>query len=266
MIGTITIPEVAHDTEEDEYVVRLLRFLSLHISTDSPQFEIDVTEPTSSKDAVKTVIRTDLLPQLRTSLHRLGPALIAEHGKDIQHAPGTGPSSGTNTPLSKSTSTAVPSVAKPSVPATSNAGAHTRPSVNTSTLTSTAEFRTSAAELYATFTDPGRLAALTRSPPTLFEGARPGARFALFGGGVTGSYETLEPPRRIVQRWRLAHWPEGHYSGLELVFDQNDVDHVTVMRVAWDAVPVGEEDSTRDKWGEYYVRSLKTVFGFGTIL
>ena len=49
-------------------------------------------------------------------------------------------------------------------------------------------------------------------------------------------------------------------------FDQNDVDHVTVMRVTWEGVPVGQEDVARRNWGEYYVRSIKTTFGFGTVL
>ena len=38
-------------------------------------------------------IRNKLVPQLRTRLRKLGPALIAEHGKDIQHAPDSNPSS-----------------------------------------------------------------------------------------------------------------------------------------------------------------------------
>ena len=129
-------------------------------------------------------------------------------------------------------------------------------------VSSTAEFRTSAAELFTTFTDPGRIAAFTRSPPTVWEGAKEGGKFALFGGGVSGEYLSLKEPTQIKQKWRLEHWPQGHFSGLTLDFDQNNVDAVTNMRVSWDKVPVGEEDSTKEKWGEYYVRSLKTTFGY----
>lgn len=226
-----------------------------------------MTDATNSKETVKVLVRSQILPQLRTALRKLAPALISEHGKAIQHAPGSGPSSGISTPLSTTTSSsAAQALAKPSKTTISSGGSQGASRVNTSVLTSTTEFRTTATELFTTFTDVGRLTALTRSPPTKFEGAHPGGHFALFGGGVTGWYESLEAPRRIVQRWRLAHWPAGHHSRLELDFDQNDVDHVTVMRVTWDAVPVGEGDSTKGKWGEYYVRSLKTVFGYGTIL
>ena len=88
-----------------------------------------------------------------------------------------------------------------------------------------------------------------------------GGKFELFGGNVSGEFTALEKPIKIVQKWRLAQWAEGHYSKLEIVFDQNDTDAVTVMRVHWDGVPVGQEDVTKRNWGEYYVRSIKTTFG-----
>ena len=79
---------------------------------------------------------------------------------------------------------------------------------------------------------------------------------------MSGEYVSLKEPTQIVQQWRLAHWPPGHFSKLTLTFDQDNVNSVTQMRVEWTGVPVGEEDSTRAKWEEYYVRSLKTTFGF----
>ncbi|OCL15177.1 Aha1domain family protein [Glonium stellatum] len=247
--GTITIPEVAHDTEEDEYV-----------------FEIDIYSDASSKQPVKDLVRSEIVPQLRTHLQKLGPALIAEHGRDIQHAPGSNPSSGFSTPkyISNTSINKSSSESKPTSAATQS---NTKGSlVNVVTLTDSAEFRTTAAELYQTFTDPSRLAAFTRSPPTAFTGATPGGRFELFGGNVSGEYTVLEEPTKIVQKWRLAQWPEGHFSTLSIQFDQNDVDAVTVMRVEWEGVPAGQEEPTKRNWGEYYVRSIKTTFGFGTVL
>ena len=272
VIGTITIPEVAHDTEEDEYVVRSLLSTPNEVSSVREaygtdifiQFDIDTSSLDASKQPVKDLVRTDIVPQLRKALAKLAPALVAEHGKDIQHAPGSGPPTGYTTPTTKTTSSsAAQTLAKTSskLAHDSGAGASNGPKVNAVPVNTSSEFRTSAAELFTTFTDPQRIAAFTRSPPTVFEGAKPGGKFSLFGGGVSGEYVSLSEPKQIVQKWRLANWPQGHYSTLTIDFDQNDVDAVTVMRVKWDGVPVGEEEVTEGKWGEYYVRSLKTTFG-----
>jgi activator of HSP90 ATPase len=133
--------------------------------------------------------------------------------------------------------------------------------VNTTTVTNTEEFRAPASEVYKTFTDPQRITAFTRAAPKLWEGAKKGGKFELFGGNVSGEYLELEEPTKIVQSWRLEQWPKDHYSRLEICLDQNDVDNVTVMRVTWTGVPVGQEDVTKRNWGEYYVRSIKQTFG-----
>ncbi|KAL6882775.1 activator of Hsp90 ATPase [Trichoderma longibrachiatum] len=241
--GNITIPEIAHDTEEDDYV-----------------FEIDIFSESKEKQPVKDLVRSKLVPQLRKEFQKLAGALITEHAKDIQHAPGSNPSSGFSTPRT------LPQAAPKA--GTQTPTSHTSSSgvVNTVTVRDDQEFRTTAEELYQTFVDPQRLAAFTRSPPKVFEGAKPGGKFELFDGNVSGEYLELEKPKKIVQSWRLNQWPAGHYSKLNIEFDQNDVDHVTVMRVTWEGVPVGQEDVTRRNWGEYYVKSIKQTFGFGTIL
>lgn len=241
--GTITVPELAHDTEEDEYV-----------------FDIDIYSDATSKTPVKDLVRSKLVPQLRKEFTKLGPALIAEHGKDIQHAPGSSPASGVTTPKLH-----VPS-SGPSQASATSASTTSASTVNTTTVTDTEEFRAPASELYQTFTDPQRIAAFTRASPRLFEGAKKGGKFELFGGNVSGEYLELIEPTKIVQSWRLDQWPKGHFSRLEISFDQNDVDNVTVMRVTWSGVPIGQEEVTKRNWMEYYVRSIKQTFGFGTIL
>jgi activator of HSP90 ATPase len=242
--GTIKVPEVSHELTEDEFV-----------------FDIDVHAESKQKQPVKDLVRSKILPQLRSEFVKLSPALIAEHGKDIQHAPGSNPSSGFSTPKYHPPTGAV---AKPA--ATSSSQTKTGGVVNTTTVSDTEEFRTTAEELYTTFTDPQRIAAFTRAPPKVFEGAKKGGKFELFDGNVTGEYLELSEPTKIVQSWRLNQWPAGHYSTLKIEFDQNDVDAVTVMRVEWTGVPIGQEDVTKRNWLEYYVRSIKRTFGFGTIL
>ncbi|KXX74072.1 hypothetical protein MMYC01_209706 [Madurella mycetomatis] len=237
--GTITVPEVSHELAEDEFV-----------------FEIDIYSDSKEKQPVKDLVRSKLVPQLRSEFVKLSPALIVEHGKDIQHAPGSNPSSGFSTPKYHP-----PTGATGKGPASSSATTDSVSSVNTTTVTDNEEFRTTAEELYQTFTDPQRLAAFTRAPPKVFEGAKKGGKFELFGGNASGEYLELQEPTKIVQSWRLDQWPKGHYSRLQIEFDQNDVDKVTVMRVEWTGVPIGQEEVTKRNWLEYYVRSIKRTFG-----
>jgi activator of HSP90 ATPase len=206
---------------------------------------------------VKDLVRSKLIPQLRKALAKLGPALIQEHGKDLQHAPDSNPSSGFATP------TWHPQKERSPIPSTSTTTTSTtgKSSINTTTVTATDEFRTTAEEMYQTFTDPQRLAAFTRAPPRVFEGAQPGGKFAIFDGNVSGEFVVLESPKKIVQKWRLKQWPEGHMSSQEIIFDQNDVDRVTNMRVTWTGVPVGQEEVVQRNWEGYYVRSIKQTFG-----
>lgn len=220
------------------------------------QFDIDIFSESATKQPVKDLVRSKLVPQLRQEFQKIASALIAEHGKDIQHAAGVDPSSGFTPAKVHPHSTPASGAAPVSSSATKSGSI-----VNTTTVTDNEEFRTTAEELYQTFVDPGRLAAFTRSPPKVFEGAQKGGKFELFGGNVSGEYLELEEPKKVVQSWRLSQWPAGHYSKLQIEFDQNDVDHVTVMRVVWEGVPIGQEEVTKRNWLEYYVKSIKTTFG-----
>jgi activator of HSP90 ATPase len=229
------------------------------------QFDISLHSESSEKEPIKNLVRSKLVPLLRPKLQKLGPALITEHGKDIQHAPGSNPSSGFSTPKYVSSSHISKDAAKSSS-GTTTVSAGKGPAVNVTTVNDEAEFRTTAEQLYKTFTEPDRISAFTRSKPVVFEGAKKGGKFELFGGNVSGEYELLEEPTTVVQNWRLAQWPQGHYAKLNIRFEQNDVDAVTIMRVEIAGVPVGQEEVTKRNWGEYYVRSIKTTFGFGTVL
>jgi len=180
--------------------------------------------------------------------------LIAEHGKGLQHATNSNPSSGFATPTWHPQRERTPL-------ATNTSKTAGNASVNTTTVTATDEFRTTAEELFKTFTDPQRLAAFTRAAPKQFDGAKVGGKFAIFDGNVLGEFVKLDEPKKLVQKWRLAQWPEGHYSLQEINFDQNDVDQVTNMRVSWTGVPVGQEDVVQRNWEGYYVRSIKQTFG-----
>ena len=220
----------------------------------------------ASKKPVKDLIVQQIVPQLRQNFQKLGPRLIKEHGKDIQHSSESPLASGASTPkqASKVAGSNDSGVEASMRDAKTQAAGGT--SVNVTKLMDQEEFNTTAEQLYKTFTDPQYIAAFTRATPRLFEGAKVGGRFEIFDGNVKGEYAELEEPTKIVQKWRLSHWPKDHHSSLKIEFFQNNADGVTVMRVDWDGVPVGQEEVTKRNWREYYVQSIKRTFGFGTIL
>lgn len=105
--------------------------------------------------------------------------------------------------------------------------------LNTENVTVEATFMASADDLYQVLTDESKISMWTHAAAqvrgliqnstestviisflTLFLQSKPepGAPFSLFGGGVKGTYVTLEPPKKIVQKWALSSptWPSGN--------------------------------------------------------
>jgi len=86
-----------------------------------------------------------------------------------------------------------------------------------------------AAELYRTYLDPRRHAAVTGAPVTI--GSKPGSTFRAFGGALSGKVLFTRPGRMIVQTWRstnfgerdldstliLTFWPRGRSGRIQLV-------------------------------------------------
>ena len=101
--------------------------------------------------------------------------------------------------------------------------------------------------------------AFTRAPITSFT-ATSGGEFSLFSGNVTGTFIELVPNKKIVQKWRLAAWPAGHFSTQTLDLDQGS--DSTSLRLKWEGVPVGQEDVAKANFHDYYVLSIKTTFGY----
>jgi activator of HSP90 ATPase len=187
--GKITIPEVAHDTEEDEYV-----------------FDIENTADSNAKQPVRDLVRKKIVPQLRKKMALFSGELLATHGHDIQHTAANAPVAYSSTTITSSSSkqtTAKPAAATPT-PVAKGAV------VNTIKLEADYEFQTSAEQLYLCFTDARRVAAFTRATPRVFE-AKEGGKFDMFTGNVQGEFVKLEKDKFIAQKWRLNTWPAGMF-------------------------------------------------------
>lgn len=83
--GTIEVPEVAYDTEYDDYVVRKMIPRGSENLTDNLQFNINVNQ---GQDEIKKFIRTELTPLLRDKFFKFTHDLISSKytvGTPTQH-------------------------------------------------------------------------------------------------------------------------------------------------------------------------------------
>ncbi|KAG1057152.1 hypothetical protein G6F43_000987 [Rhizopus delemar] len=235
--GSISIPEIAHDTDSDDY------------------FEISINDDNNAKQEIKQIIRKDLTPLLVKKFEGFSAAMIKENSEDVYIEASK---LGTPAPprvVHKETSSST----KFGTTSTSNAEPEKKAHVNTTTITDSIDFQTSAQELYETLMDTQRAMVWTRGPVKLTKEV--GSQFELFGGNVTGQILELVPGQKIVQTWRLRSWPAGHYSKVTMTFEQGteSVD----LKVEQTGVPVGEEELTRTNWSGYYWRAIKGAFGYG---
>lgn len=258
--GSITVPELAYDTEADEI-----------------QFDVSIYNEDADTEKGRLLAKKALVPKLRDILLRFGRDLIETNSSDIQldsdkvssvftKANQEGSAGAKKTEAKKTTTTASSSTATstPAVQASKPSSSNV-PKYNTSTLHLEPTFNTTAEQLYVTLLDAQRIAAWSRSAPQI-EAFPPkeGSEFKLFGGSITGKIVKLVPNEHITQLWRLEDWKSGHYAELDILLKQGAGE--TMMVVKWTGIPVGEEDRVRGNFEDYYVRSIKITFGFGAVL
>lgn len=254
--GSITVPELAYDTEPEEI-----------------QFDISIYNEDNDLEKMRLLSKKELVPQLREKLQAFGPDLISINSADIQLESDKVNSKFTkenqqqgSTAPKKQVSATSPAV--PSKPVEKTSGSESQshvPKYNTSTLHLEPTFNTTAEQLYVTLLDKERISAWARSAP-LMESFPPkeGSEFKFFGGSITGKFTKLIPNEQIVQLWRLEDWKAGHFAQLDISLKQGAGE--TTMVVKWSGIPIGEEDRVKGNFEEYYVRSIKITFGFGAVL
>ena len=79
--------------------------------------------------------------------------------------------------------------------------------------------------------------------------------FNLYGGGVEGRNIELVENERIVQAWRGADWPAGHYSIVTFEFKPQDSGTVLVLNHT--GFPGGAGDHLQAGWHKMYWEPLK---------
>nr|BAA13862.1 unnamed protein product [Schizosaccharomyces pombe] len=250
--GSITCPELSYDLGYSDYV-----------------FDIDIYSASKEKEPIKELVREKIIPQIRQLFSGFSQVLLQTHGDDVylsteEHNGNAARGLPVHSSFKQNNSSQTSSNKGTTTVAAGSGSDGSRVSavVNTADISENYTFDAPANELYATFLDPARVAAWSRAPPQL--DVRPQGAFSLFHGNVVGKFLVLEENKKIVQTWRLSSWPTGHYAEITFTFDQ--ADSYTTLRMIMKGVPIGEEEVVQGNIQDYYIRPIKTVFGFGAVL
>lgn len=277
--GSITVPEIAFDTEIDEY-----------------QFDVSIYKETSELNEVKPVIRESIVPQLREIFQKFGKDLLIANGNDIQVPDEQVKSQFTksnqqdslgsiSSESKKDVATTSDSVAKSSKTTTStgttkinntskNIPIMSTGGANTATIHLEPSFNVPSFELFNTFIDKERIMIWSRSPIKEGDDNKSngsqffmvGDKFELFNGNICSEIVESKLGTKLVMKWRLKDWRENLWSTLNMEFHESQEYHETKIQITWTGIPVGEEDRVRGNFEEYYVRPMKLTFGFGVVL
>jgi activator of HSP90 ATPase len=104
-------------------------------------------------------------------------------------------------------------------------------------------------DLYDTYLDPERHAAMTGCPVTI--APKPLAEFSAFEGAIMGRILHLTPKRQIVQTWRSSHWTDDDLNSTLILSFWPDPEGA---RVELAHVNVADHDyeSVKEGWDKYY--------------
>jgi activator of HSP90 ATPase len=232
--GKINIPEIAHDTEEDEYV-----------------FDITIENDNSEKRPIKDLIRKNLVPAIKSKLVNFQGDLIKANTGDVYIPPEKMTGHPTNTTTNIVLNKKPAEKKEPKQKEIVSLGSWNK------SITVKDEFFTSAHELYDIFLNPDKVRAWTRSGASIIEPKENG-KFE-FWGNVSGYITKLVPDESISLKWRIKEFPENHYTDVTLNFVQES-DRV-VLNVKQSGLKIPYDEQVKSNWVNYYFNPIKTTFG-----
>lgn len=117
-------------------------------------------------------------------------------------------------------------------------------------------FHTTPHVLYEMLMNSEKHAAFTKEPAKISR--KVGGKIYAYGEWIEGKNLELIPDTKIVQQWRGADWPEGHFSKVTFMFTQKDEN--TVLTFSQIGVPVEQYHDIDDGWkSEYWEKMKKTL-------
>jgi activator of HSP90 ATPase len=79
--------------------------------------------------------------------------------------------------------------------------------VHTHSLSLKERFYCKRSDIFDCFIVEGKVKGFTQSPAEVE--AVPGGRWSWFGGSITGTFEEIEAPKKLVLTWRFSSWEDG---------------------------------------------------------
>ncbi len=80
-------------------------------------------------------------------------------------------------------------------------------------------------------------------------------KFLIWDGAIEGKNIEIANDKKIVQKWRYADWPEGHYSIVKFKFKKNAMG--TELVFTQKNIPNDKFKEIKKGWIEYYWKPLK---------
>eukprot|EP00033_Pygsuia_biforma_P003678 GCRY01004028.1.p1 GENE.GCRY01004028.1~~GCRY01004028.1.p1 ORF type:complete len:338 (-),score=39.26 GCRY01004028.1:279-1292(-) len=115
-------------------------------------------------------------------------------------------------------------------------------------------------EVFSTLLDSGKVSMFMQARATVSQHAGKDAAFSLLDGTISGHNVEIVENKRIVQSWRLGHWPAGHYSTVTLGF--TPADSGCKMVLTQENIPAEELEKTQTGWERLFWARMRMVFGY----
>jgi len=130
--------------------------------------------------------------------------------------------------------------------------------METKTIVQEVTFSATPNEVFEALMDPEKHAKFTGATAEIQR--KPGGKFSLYGGSLTGSVVELEKDRLIVLDWRASDWPSGHYSRLSLSLNPLHGGRGTQLSLIQAGVPAEHFNDISNGWQEYYWSKMAVYF------
>lgn len=147
------------------------------------------------------------------------------------------------------------------------AAASTSGSSDTRNISLKERFHCRPSDIYDCFTHEGRACAFSQSKATVQPHA--GGSFSWYGGSIEGEFVELQPPGKIVMKWRFNTWEDGCFSKVELSIDEPEPGN-TIVRLKQSGIPIADKygnegtvDITERGWQGQVFQRIRSVFGYG---